>query len=309
MRKEIKEHTMAAQQAFLDKELKPTNGKILRTEKVKWAESKEELLLSLSPLPIAYDTSNIRTYNFAAFNYTEFIDGIYLKTESVNINTRMINDIIENENDIIDVIPLVNTSDKYKLETIPNGVNLPKQVVFLPGSNLMHMVSLEYLCRIVHENEFLMVKPHPLTDEQSMNKLASMLGWDRIIEKDFSGHQLLFACEEAWITTTTEMAAACVIMNKKIHNVSSFLEEGVGGFYAINNALTKSKNPKETLNKILNCKWSGLLMPYMDDIEERSELFFEKALEYRNRYKEVVPQFSNLKPLKTKKEQTEEKGK
>lgn len=81
--------------------------------------------------------------------------------------------------------------DKYLLGAVPDKWTKARKIVFMPGHNRMDVASVENITRLAFEDEEILIKPHPLTDDGGMAVLGRSLGWNRIIPKDISGFELL----------------------------------------------------------------------------------------------------------------------
>jgi len=149
------------------------------------------------------------------------------------------------------------------------------------------MLSFDNIARYAFENEKFVVKLHPIIDDKQLAPLTSVIGWDRIIAGDVSGVALLSRCKTAYVHTGSELATMAVVLGKNIVNISKFSDESIGSYYPMNSILFRSDDKLVELNNMLDCKFSGLIMPWMDDKEERIKAFYDKSLEIRE----------NLKPL------------
>lgn len=261
-------------------------GGVVRAPRNDWAKSLEPAIRSACPLPITYDVDSTQPAGFSEFSYTEFLGGVYLNTQSVEINARLIESAsnVAAVDDHID--RLRQTGDKYELESTAVS-EWPKKVGFMVGHNIFDIVSSEILARTAFENRDFYLKPHPLTNAEYAGRIAHLIGWDRIIKTELSGVDFVRNCEDAYVTTATELCALAVANGKRVHNLSSFFNESSGAYYPINRLLFKAKAPRETLNNIIDCQFSGVLFPWMTDVPGRMQAYFQKALEAREMYRPV----------------------
>ena len=267
-------------------------GDLKRSSRNKWAEGYEDLIRELCPLLISYDVDSTQGLNWSEFSYTEYLGGIYLNTQNIETNTRLIRQASKEHCDI-DYLrqTLELCTDKYDLNKDYTGDVKVKHLGFMAGHNMLDIISSENVKRITFENEEFMMKLHPLTDEEHAKMIASNLGWNRIIRADVSGVSLLKNCEVAYVHSATELTSMAVLMDKKIVNISNFNTESMGIYYPINSALFLSSNQKETLNNIIGCEYSGILLPFMskEQIETRIKAYFAKAMELRELLKPLAP--------------------
>ena len=266
-------------------------GKFKYTDRCKWAKSIEPLIKDLSPFPISYDVDSTQPSNFREYSYTHMLGGVYLNTQSIEINTRLMEEASKLNNPSNEHIDKLKTMfvDKYVLNKLnsPNVKDYPKHVGIMVGQNLFDLVSAEKIARLAFEDDNFFLKLHPITDQEESGWIANVVGWHKIITNDASGMELIMNCETASVTTGTELATVAVALEKNINNISDFFNETIGVYYPINRLYFKEElktSRLELLNNILNCKWSGLIFPWMDDYEERIKLYFDKTLELRNKY-------------------------
>ena len=204
-----------------------------RAPRNKWGEQHQTLIEELCPTFITYDVNATQGLDWCEYAYTECIGGLYLTTQNIETNARIIQ-LASEEHSNIDIheklLDLCN--DKYLLDD--NDLNDTKisDVCFMPGGNLLDLVSREIVSRYILENENFMVKLHPVSEEQVINDMTKILGRTRVIRKEYSGVTLLKNCETAYVQSTTELTIMAVILGKNIVNVSNFLNEPAGSYYA-----------------------------------------------------------------------------
>jgi len=257
-----------------------------RSNRNDWAMLIEDIIIEKAPKPISYDVDSTQPVNFTEYSYTEYLGGIMINTQSIDINARglQLSSEIDSEYDNTENLKKV-MKDKYILESI-NNEEYPKHVCFFAGQNMFDIMSKEIISRLAFENDEFYVKLHPLTDDIQSGNISRIVGWDKIINPKLSGFELLKNCEVAYTSTASELCSAAVIYGKKVVNVSDFFTESIGIYYPINRILTiDGINSKKMLNNMINDKSSGLLFPWMEDIEERIDLYFKRTLELREIYK------------------------
>lgn len=253
-----------------------------------FAKAIENKVRDTAPFPISYDVDSSQMSNFSEFTYTEYINGLYIKTQSTEINVRILEEILLEDDSIITEYTyceelVKNATDKYVLD-IPNDKYKCKKLGIMTGHNLFDLVSIEILARAAFENDDFKVKLHPLTNDEYAGKVAMYIGWNKIIPANVAVSSILEECDIVYATTTTELCSIAVLKDKKIINMSNFLNESSGCYYPLNKLLFNSDNPKETLERILRSKKSGIILPFMEDYEERIEEYFKNALYIRSKY-------------------------
>lgn len=266
-----------------------------------WAEQQEELVRSLSPFPITYDVNPTQGTNFAEFSYTELLGGLWVSSQSVEVNARLLDLASQCPSQL--TLKQVQTilDDKYIMQPAAGYGHVTK-CVFLPGHNALDIASAETISRIAHEEEDVYFKPHPITHDDAIKLVAKRVGWNRMLPKDISGMSILRQCTDVYTSTASEMAVTGTILGKKVHNISAFFYEGHGAYHAIsrNLFLAHKKHGVEEAQRLLlnmfNCPWSGLLFPFHTDVEDRLKAFYNKALELRELYKPLAAPRHPMRP-------------
>lgn len=248
---------------------------------------KEAMALAegLSPWPTSFDIDPSQGSRFSEFSYTDCLRGVYLNTQSIEINCRIMERASKEH---CDDYTLMNTlseliGDKYVLEEIDVEMEGYK-LGFMVGQNMFDIVSNEAVARLSHENDDFFMKLHPLTSPESARCVAFQVGRNRIISNDISAYALIHNASEVYTSTASELTMAAVLLGKPVHNMSNFFNEAGGVYYPISRLLYNSDNPRQVLNNILNCEYSGLLPPSISNPEERIKAYYKHALEMREVY-------------------------
>ena len=95
-------------------------GDVQQSKRNNWGRTIEDKIRDASPYPISYDVDSTQNSDFSEFSYTEFLGGVYLNTQSIEINTRLIKLASKvKANDDNNLLELKNiTQDKYILNQI-----------------------------------------------------------------------------------------------------------------------------------------------------------------------------------------------
>jgi hypothetical protein len=271
-----------------------------RSDRNQWAEKNEELVRNLAPYPISYDVSSTQSANFSEYTYTEILGGIWVQSQSMDINVRMMQAAseVKGEDSIENLKQAM--SDKYKLTAIPEKWKNVHAVCFLPGHNLLDVASVEMIARIAHEEDHVYFKPHPITNDDALNLIGKRVGWNKMIPKDVSGFELLKQCDEVYTSTASEMAISGTAYGAKVYNITNFFNEANGVYHPISRVLFRKhakenvKSAQKALSNMISCKWSGLIFPWQDDVEERLKAFYDKSIEMKQMYRSLASPRGNV---------------
>jgi hypothetical protein len=255
-----------------------------------WAESIETKVRALSPFPITYDVSAVQPTNFSEYAYTELAGGMWITTQSLEINARLLHYAAQQDSvsDTLDRFAAI-LQDKYVLDKPETTY---KKVCFLPGSNALDVVSIETVARLVHEEEDVMFKLHPLTNDDAINSIRKRVGWNRMLSRELSGMELLRRCDVVYTSSASEMAITGTALGKKVVNISNFMHEGSGAYHAISRLLfiahrDSVATAQRVLVNVIDCPWSGTLFPWhMTDA--RIAEYFDKTLKLRDMYRPLA---------------------
>lgn len=250
---------------------------------LEWKREVEKLLKALSPYPICHDTNCPQPLNFSEYAYTEMAGAVYVYTLNVEINCRLIEAAYnesQQENFIFDY------KDKYKLEKVTPREEI-KKVVFLPGHNLFHLISKEVLSRIMFEDDDVLIKLHPISDDKMTDLMGRFYGFNKILDKKFSGTDLMLMADTIYTTTSSELGVLANMYGKKVINISNFFEENLGTYYPFYRLIFKGK--EKVLPKVAGCAFSGIIQKDSPNKEQLIKNFFEKTQELRKMYKPITP--------------------
>jgi len=266
-------------------------GNIARSERNNWIEEIESQIIDLAHYPTSYDVNCTQPVNFTECSYTEVLGGVYLKSQNLEINTRVMHKASLNYEDEKHLSMLFDTiGDKYVLDSLDVD-EYPDDVVFPPGDNLNDLVDPEILARLMFDDEYAFIKPHPMMSDEAYRELQCTYGATRIIERNVSGMEVLKNAKTAYITAASELGIVAALWQKSIVNVGRFTKESDTVYFPINRVLlgTKNKGDRQArLNNMIACKSSGLLFPWMDDIEERTEAFYTNITNLRELHKPMA---------------------
>ena len=272
-----------------------TGGVVARSSRNDYATTLEPTIRELAPFPASYDVTATQPTNFSEFTYTEFLSGAYIHTQSLDINTRIM-DLASKQDCAEDHVARIMEAigDKYTLDTeIPEKYQGLDHVMFMPGHNMFDIVSMDNVKRAFSDNKRLMLKPHPLTHPDAILELARNLGADRIIPYKLSGNYFFRNAGHIYSTTANEFCVLGFMYKKAVYNMSTFLLEPWGAYYSMARVLFSCEDPYKAMNNMIGCEWSGLVFKDIGNEDHRLRCFFAKALALREHYS---PLFGKMPP-------------
>lgn len=250
----------------------------------------------LSPWPTSYDVDSSQESKFSEFSYTDCLRGFFLNTQSVEMNCRLMqqaSNVHCSDFTLLDSLKEI-IGDKYVLEP-SDTIESNYEIGFMVGQNMFDIVSCELVARLAHEKDNFYLKLHPLTEFEHARKIAFHVGWHRIIRNDVSAYELMKNADIVHTSTASELTLSAVITGKPINNISNFFNESSGVYYSISKLLYTSDDPRQVLNNIINCEFSGLLLPGVKNPIDRIKAYYDKALELRDIYGNLASKSSLVK--------------
>lgn len=259
----------------------------------------EQIFEKLAPLPTSFDVSCGQSCYFSEFAYQDVLGAMYLKTQSTEVNARVMEEAVINcENETMPSQAVEYLTDKYVLHDY--GEEIPESMVFLPGSNNLGIENKESLLPLLWSDPLVMIKPHPNMTEEGMRHFGMEYGWDRLIHKDISGYEILNGCKRAWSTANSEMGLIAAVIKKPHADITSIMHFERLTYSAIHR-LFQPMNVEHNYNtfaRMLNSNESGWIPPWAttNEIEERINGFIQSAMKHRHIFKPSFPDVSRWRP-------------
>lgn len=269
----------------------------LRGDHLDDLSSIETMIRAAAPLPVSYDVNRCQPPYFSEYTYTECLGGgLYLSPQSPEVAARLVQMALDRPDQGFDAATAVidqraarGSLDKYKLDGA--DVSGVEAVAFIPGSNAFReMVSFEALSRAMADDDGLMIKPHPLSDDGLIAHLCGAFGHHRVLSPKISGDACLIAASRIYALTTTEMGLYATLMGKPISNIGNFWNEGRGAYSAFYRPLwgTSVDDAKAILTHALNSPFSGFVHKDDPDVGDRLAQYFDAAMGLRAFFKPLI---------------------
>lgn len=269
---------------------KAAYGDVERDQSLEHLFYLEDMADAMAPLPTTYDVLAIQPYYFSEFGYTDLWSGLYLFPMGYEVAARVmeqaVGDCIRND---LSGIRVPDWKDKYVLYP---GAEKYKRVIFLPGSNMLHVIDFNAVERLLHEDESIMVKPHPIMTLEGLRILGAKIGFNRIIDPRESGMDYLRNCEMAWGTANSEIGMRAALLGIAYRDITNTQFYPNMTYAPIHRLFSEDiERNKQVVLAALASKQSGFIMPWNTEEEaaERMEGFFGLAMKIREQYKPMYP--------------------
>lgn len=276
----------------------------------------EKMFHKMCHLPTRFDLMSCEEWLYPKYlTYTNINKYIFLYTHSYEFNIKFfLNQLatIDWKFINIDLEKIFNSNeicDKYKL------VNAPEEdfdtIFFLPGSNIDYLIDYSKISETLSMNDDALIKPHPLTSAKHLGILGNLFGWDKIIEPNISGYQLVNNCKNVYHTDNSELGLHAYLKGKNVFhfNMPSLCQPMV--YHPFYHILRQNKNNNLDKNGLINAFFNtskfGMfnLENSMDTIENDLNSFLHDLECFRQRFAPEANLFDRKtfeKKLKDKKE-------
>lgn len=246
---------------------------------------------AMAPDIPSFDVNRVQSARFDEWCYTEGPDIFCAFTQSIEINTRLALEAAayEDETDLVTAL-VASLLDKWELQEQRESA-AGKSVFFPPGGNASWIVNDDNVMRAFETDPSWMLKPHPITVDDDVWRAKMALGITRLYDRDSKAMPLLREAARIGYTTASETGLVAMMLGKPSVDFSKYQFEAHGCYYSLYRAIRESDRPgRATINRLLNCPWSGLLPMTMDDeaAVSRFRLFKAKTIELRERFAPLV---------------------
>lgn len=252
----------------------------------------EEAICNNPPLPVSFDISPIQDNYFTEFTYHDLIGGAFVATLSPEVTAIVVEQSVVGVDPDYTLLTKLEDSigDKYVLNN-PTEDASGKQVMFLPGSNLINSFSREIVDRVMHNDPDAMIKPHPITQEGVIRQLGRNYGYGRMIDPNESGLHYLKECSVVYTASNSEFGIIATAIGKPIVDITAVTQQPRLSYSSIYRLFLDKDvdHNREVLAKLLTSKTSGLVFPWMEDYKERINTYYEEAMRVRSIFRPRYP--------------------
>ena len=224
---------------------------------------------------------------FTEFMYFDMMGGLLLNAMSAEISARVsqkVSKLGREEDFNMDWV-----FDKYLLKN--SGLKY-KKVLFLAGSNSTHLMDQCAIQRLMDSDTQWMIKPHPITTEQTIRELASVWGYSRIIHPKESGNLLLRNCDEFAATQCSELFLVGRLLGKPVTDVTRYDRAWFSTYHPICRLVDNTDNDFDIINNCLMNDSSGYVRPEYSDSKVRTfaRNYYNMCLEERRPFEMLTSQ-------------------
>jgi hypothetical protein len=156
-------------------------------------------------------------------------------------------------------------------------------LVVLPGSNKLDCVCMTKLELIESSIEDALFKIHPLTYDQDIEKLKSILPRANFAEKTADLYVLMKKAAKIYTSNLSDSALYATIFDKPIEPIDTIQSRDRGSFTHINYHLFMGKD-RSWLNQVFSSYRSGVFRPEVDgDWQAKMDSYLDYICDLRKR--------------------------
>lgn len=262
-------------------------GDNVRDERAKGVEWLESVIEEECPITLTCDVRAIHSPLFTEFMYFDVIGGLLLNAMSAEISARVSQKVSVMGRDADFNMDWV--FDKYVLR---DSGKRYKKVLFLAGSNSTHLMDQMLIQKVMDSDPQWMIKPHPVTNDQTIRELASIWGYSRIIHPKESGNALLRHCEEFAATHCSELFIVGRLMGKPVTDITRYDRAWFATYHAICRLIDNTDADFERINNCLMSEYGGYVRPEYTDGKVRTfaRNYYNMCLEERRSFEMITTQ-------------------
>lgn len=262
----------------------------------------ETLLYEKSHMTVEFDTfNNTSKYYPRALSYTNVGHYVQITTDSPEFNVRYIEKHLSEDEFTDTYQDLFQRENKYISVDLRNDIEIGS-VFFTPGTNLSFMVDIPKLDELMRLDQEMLIKPHPLSNNEDIDFLSKRYGYDRLIEKEINAESIIRACTKVYYCDNSEIGLRALFNFKPIEHVNDLTNNHVGTYFPLYYTLRQYKEDKQAA--VLYHVMTDPKFGYFDmdnSIEELSEQlddYLHKVEELREYLKPRIPVYAKEKSNK-----------
>lgn len=239
--------------------------------------------VQIGGIPPKGDKTPIVNPAIHAIRYHDMLGGILISTRNAELNCRNVDNILFAgviDKELVSSL-LSQLTDKYALDSIEQRY---EKVIFLPGSNIRHIIDGEKIEEILIDYPETVVKPHPIQTEEGIRRLKELYQ-NHLVDQNVSGFTLLQSCTVLWSTANSEIGLMAALLQKPFGDITLW-KEYYNLLFAPLYRQFKYKNVVhnyEVITKFLSSDKSGYVAPWMNNWKPRVDSYFEYIMRSRTK--------------------------
>ena len=257
----------------------------------KKCENKFKELCKIYNIESAHDCTAHENISFKTISYTTYANMFIMHPLNFQASFDQIMDARADDVVVHDYASAVRTAQekrggKYRANFLKVERDM-NSVAVLPGNNKFeqHLCTVK-LKQLVDENPKLIVKPHPLSDNELMSRIRELVPAEQLASRMENLYSLIHQAELVYSTHLSETALTSLVLGKEIEPLDKFHMKLQGSFSHINHVLYTALDPIKEINKIISSPKSGIINLDIDvDWEYKMEQYIKHVMAKRAKEK------------------------
>lgn len=242
------------------------SGTLMQSQKLKKLTPLMERFASEFDGRVLYDITYGGDLSFTSMTGTELLSSaIFVQPCNYDARDRQIKDasLVHTDKDVISqILSLDSNMDKYQLVRQPFRQHTDA-VVFLCGSNIFDdVVDISKVTEAVKNGA--VVKPHPLTNHNIIDKQKRLWGEQNIINSKVSGWDVLNKTDTVFTLSNSEMSIYATMLGKEVLSCEREFHKKNLAYKPLFDLIMESDNPYQSLNNVFDNHQSGIFFVWDD---------------------------------------------
>tara|TARA_B100000085_G_scaffold276823_1_gene296445 strand:- start:439 stop:1344 length:906 start_codon:yes stop_codon:yes gene_type:complete len=257
----------------------------------KKCEKKFKELCEIHNIESAHDCTAFENIYFKTLNYTTYANMFMMCPLNFTASFDQIMDARADDVEVKDYISVIRKAQskkggKYRANffTVDRDMD---SVAVLPGSNKFeqHVCTVK-LKQLVEENPKLVVKPHPLSDNNLISRIRELVPANQLASQMESLYDLIDKASIVYTTHISESALTGLALGKEVEPIDRHTHRLHGSFSHINFVIFSALDPIKEMNKIFSSPKSGIINLDIDtDWEYKMEQYIKHIMAKRAKEK------------------------
>ena len=277
--------------AYIDKHLGNKLDFTADLYRYKKCEKRFKELCEIHNIESAHDCTAYENIYFKTLSYTTYANMFMMHPLNFISSFDQVQDARADDVVVHDYMTAIKTAQekrggKYRAAFLKVKRDMDS-VAVLPGSNKFdeHLCTIK-LKQLVDENPKLVVKPHPLSDNQLMSRIRELVPAKQLASPMEDLYSLIEQSEIVYSTHISETALTSLALGKEIEPLDKFQMRTLGSFSHVNYVIYTALDPIKEMNKIFSSPKSGIINLDIDtDWEYKMEQYFKHIMAKRAKEK------------------------
>lgn len=257
----------------------------------KKCEKKFEELCKIYNIESTHDCTAFENIYFKTVSYTTYANMFMMHPLNFQASHDQVQDARADNVVVKDYISVIRKSQekrggKYRAKFLTVERDMDS-VAVLPGSNKFeqHVCTVK-LKQLVDENPKLIVKPHPLSDNNLISRIRELVPAGQLASGMENLYALIKQSEVVYSTHISETALTGLVLGKEVEPIDQHGKKLQGSFSHINHVIYTTLDPIKEINKIISSPKSGIINLDIDtDWEYKMEQYFKHIMAKRAKEK------------------------